>query len=346
MSNPLKLAAMHWSYASVHNVRVQIPWDENQPQYGKVHFAFSKGTRAQILNYAEANCPKGDRWQIESWLKGNNPEGVHVGIDCNGFVYRMLDEAAQMSGAPSLVETMGTACEYTPLDSLTPANQLIARAGDVQAGDTFRFHEGRHSGVVVEVVTDSAGTVKEIWYAHSSYTRGPHMGWIQVGDPDQGLKSPAQNWFDDMWDGLANNYLRDLYFTSAHHTPFYRGVRPRVVKLTGITITLEGRPIGFQVAPFVLNGRTFTQIRPLAEAMGAQVTWDQAPQMVTVTRGTKTAQCQVGSEVGVVNGSGYLIDEPPFFIGQNVMVPVRFLAEALGYTVSWSQATKVVNLSS
>jgi hypothetical protein len=336
---------MHWSYASVHGVRIQVPWDENLPQYGKIHFAFGKGTRQQILNYAEANCPQGTRWQIENYLKGNNPDDVHVGIDCNGFVYRMLEEAAQLSGAPSLVETMGTTCEFTPLDALTPANQLLSRAIDVQAGDTLRFHEGRHSGVILEVVTDAGGTLKEIWYAHSSYTRGPHIGWIAVGDPYQGLKAPVQNWYDDMWDGLANNYLRDLYFTSVHHSPFYQGLRPKVVKMTGITLTLNGRAIAFQVPPFVLAGRTFCQIRPLAEAMGCQVTWDQGPQMVTISRGTRTAQCQVGSEVGLVGGSGYALDEPPIFVGQNVLVPVRFLAEAMGYKVSWDQIGKVVALT-
>lgn len=345
LSNPLKVAAMRWTYASVHGIRVQIPWDTNLPQYGKYHFAGAKGTRQQIIGYAERNCPHRNKWQIQDWMKGRNPEEIVVGIDCSGFVYRMLDEAAAMSGAPSLQYTLGTACEYTALDTLTPLGQEIRRAVDLRAGDTMRFNKGRHSGVIIETVVDPSGRLTEIWYAHSSFTRGPHIGWIEVGDPWAPIEHRSQTWHDEMWDGLANNNLRDFYFTSVHPSPFYQGARPQVTKQEGVRIAVGGQQIYFQVPPFILGGRTLCQIRPLAEAMGAVVTWQQDAQMVTFTRGIRKAQCQVGSEVGVVNGEGYLLDEPPFLVGSHVVVPVRFVAEALGYRVEWDPDAALVNLT-
>ncbi|HYG57503.1 MAG TPA: hypothetical protein VD902_05495 [Symbiobacteriaceae bacterium] len=214
MPNILKIVAMRWAYASVHGVRVQIPWDTNLPQYGKYHYAYSKGTRQQIVAYTEGNCPHRNKWLIQDWMKGRNPAEIVVGIDCSGFVYRVLDEAAVASGAPSLRETLGTTCEYTPLDNLTPFGLEIHRAIDVRAGDTMRFNRGRHSGVIIETVTDERGTLKEIWYAHSSFTRGPHIGWVEVADPYAPINARVQQWHDDMWDGLTDNNLRDLYFTS------------------------------------------------------------------------------------------------------------------------------------
>lgn len=214
MPNPLKLVAMRWAYASVHGIRIQIPWDGNHPQYGRYHYAFAKGTRQQIIAYTEGNCPHRDKWSIQNWMKGQNRDDIHVGIDCSGFVYRVLDEASQMSGAPSLARTLGTTCEYTALDTLTPMNLPITRADRVEAGDTMRFNKGRHSGVIIETVVDSTGRLREIWYAHSSFTRGPHIGWIEVGDPGAPIQSKAQKWHDEMWDGLKDNNLRDLYFTS------------------------------------------------------------------------------------------------------------------------------------
>ncbi|MGE5674136.1 MAG: copper amine oxidase N-terminal domain-containing protein [Mycobacterium leprae] len=344
MANPLKIAAMHWSYPSVHGVRIQIPWDTNEPQYGKYHFAFSKGSRQQIIAYTEANCPNITRWQIEAWMKGENPQEIHVGIDCSGFVYRMLEEACVLSDATPLADSLGKTCEYAWLDMLTPANQVINRADEVQAGDTMRFNWGKHSGVIIETVTDPGGVLREIWYAHSSYTRGPHIGWIEVTDPSAPIKATCQNWHDDMWDHLTNNMLRDLYFTSVHHSPFYKGLRPKVVKRTGIVVTINGQAVAFDQPAFVLNGHTFCQLRPLAEALGATVGWQQSAQMATVKRGSRTASCQVGSEVAVVNGRGMLLDEPPIFAGPSVMVPARFLAEALGFDVLWDQANGRVDI--
>lgn len=218
MSNPLKLAALRWTYASVHGQRIQIPWDTNQPQYGKLHFAFSKGTRQQIVDYTERNCPHRIKWGIERWMKGENPTEIKVGIDCSGFVYRVMDEACQISGSPDLFRSLGTTCDYTDLDTLTPMHLPIHRAIDVRAGDTMRFNKGKHSGVVVETITDLRGELQEIWFTHSSFTRGPHLGSIVVGDPYAPINAKSQTWRDEMWDGLIDNNLRDLYFTSIHHT--------------------------------------------------------------------------------------------------------------------------------
>lgn len=346
MANPLKLAALRWSYASVHGIRIQIPWDTNLPQYGRYHYAFSKGRRHLIVAYTEGNCAHRNKWLIEGWMKGQNPQEMKVGIDCSGFVYRVLDEAAAISGAPPLEATLRTSCEYTALDSLTPLHLPIHRAIDVRAGDTLRFNRGKHSGVIIETVVNPQGRLTEIWYAHSSFTRGPHIGWIEVGDPYAPINARSQNWHDEMWDGLDDNNLRDLYFTSVHQSPFYLGQRPRLTKRTGLTIVVGGRQIAFQVEPYVLGGHTLCQIRPLAEAMGARVEWDNDSQTVTFTRGSRQANCQVGSEVGIVNGEGYMLEEPPIFgPGNNVVVPLRFIAESLGYRVEWHEPTSTITLT-
>jgi len=216
VANALKLSALHWAHASVRGIRIQIPWDSNYPQYGKYHYAFAKGTLRQILAFTEENCPYSDRIGIQDWMKGGNPTDLHTGIDCNGFVYRVLDEACRMTGARPLVQTMGTTCEYTSIEALM-AGQVVVRARDVQPGDTIKFNKGWHSGVIIETVYDHRGELIEIWYAHASFTRGPHIGHIVVGDPDAPLTDGAQNWIDDMWDWLRDNNIRDRYFTSVHY---------------------------------------------------------------------------------------------------------------------------------
>ncbi|HWI66461.1 MAG TPA: copper amine oxidase N-terminal domain-containing protein [Symbiobacteriaceae bacterium] len=131
---------------------------------------------------------------------------------------------------------------------------------------------------------------------------------------------------------------------SIHHSPFYEGPRPQVVKLDGIAITLEGSEIPFDVAPFILGGRTLCQVRPLAEATGADVAWDPVSETVTFTLGRRTAACQIGSEIAYVNDRQVLLDEPPLLIDDRTVVPLRFVAEGLGFSVAWNGATFTADL--
>ncbi|HYF95087.1 MAG TPA: copper amine oxidase N-terminal domain-containing protein [Symbiobacteriaceae bacterium] len=131
---------------------------------------------------------------------------------------------------------------------------------------------------------------------------------------------------------------RDVLFDnciSIHHTPFYEGPRPRVVRLDGVGITLEGLEIPFDIPPFILGGRTLCQVRPLAEATGADVAWDGDSETVSFTLGARSASCQIGSEIAYVNGSPRLLDEPPMLYDDHTVVPLRFVAEGLGFTVAW-----------
>lgn len=134
-------------------------------------------------------------------------------------------------------------------------------------------------------------------------------------------------------------------FTSIHHSWFYEGPRPVVERRTGISILYDDQPIHFQIPPVVLGGHTMCQIRPLAETLGATVTWEQPSQTVTIRRGERVARCSVGSEVGVVAGVGYLLAEPPTLVSDHVVVPLRFIAEALGAIVHWEEPQGRIRLT-
>jgi len=86
------------------------------------------------------------------------------------------------------------------------------------------------------------------------------------------------------------------------------------------------------------------QARPLAQAMGAAIGWNNDSQTLTLTRGNRTARCQIGSEVGLVNGQGQFLDEPPILVGEAVVIPIRFAAEGLGYQAHWDERRRLVNL--
>lgn len=144
---------------------------------------------------------------------------------------------------------------------------------------------------------------------------------------------------------MENDGRRD-YCISIHRSPFYKGPRPQVARLDGVRITLEGSEIDFEVAPFILGGRTLCQVRPLAEATGAKVAWDEQSETVTFTRDGRSASCQIGSEIGYVGGQARLLDEPPILYDDRAVVPLRFIAEGLGFTVAWDAAHFIADLRS
>ncbi len=88
-------------------------------------------------------------------------------------------------------------------------------------------------------------------------------------------------------------------------------------------------------APYVdSNWRTMVPFRVLGEAFGAEVDWDQEAQTVTYTYGGMELVMTIGEETYTVNGEEQTMDTAPVLSGDRTYVPVRFVAEALGYTVT------------
>lgn len=88
-------------------------------------------------------------------------------------------------------------------------------------------------------------------------------------------------------------------------------------------------------APYVDgNWRTMVPFRVLGETFGAEVNWDQDAQTVTYTYGDTELTMTIGEETYTVNGTEKTMDTAPVLSGDRTYVPVRFVGEALGYTVT------------
>ena len=113
------------------------------------------------------------------------------------------------------------------------------------------------------------------------------------------------------------------------------GVEDVVVMSVGsneIVVNSEIKTI--DAAPIVENNRTFVPFRALAEAFGATVAYDEATQAVTAELNGTTVVMTIGSAAYTVNGVEKTADVAPFINGSRTMVPVRFVAEAFGITVT------------
>lgn len=101
----------------------------------------------------------------------------------------------------------------------------------------------------------------------------------------------------------------------------------------------------YAVTPYLDdNDRTMVPIRFVAERLGADVGWEQSTQQITITLGDKVIVMFVGSVNYTVNGNASVMDTEPVIIDgwDRTIVPVRFVAEALGMAVSWDSEKMLV----
>ena len=111
-------------------------------------------------------------------------------------------------------------------------------------------------------------------------------------------------------------------------------------KVNGVEQTMD-------VAPYIKDSRTYMPIRYVAYALGindSNILWDGAKQTVTLMKGDKVVQLQVGSTALVINGASVTMDVAPEISNSRTMLPISFVANAFGATASWDAATQTVTI--
>lgn len=110
-------------------------------------------------------------------------------------------------------------------------------------------------------------------------------------------------------------------------------------------IFVDGKPVAFDVAPFNQDERTMVPLRNLAEAMGCAVTWVE-PDQINISRGDTNITMVVNQTSYMVNGVERQMDVAPFIKNGNItMIPLRTIAEELGYQVFYHQNVNKVFIS-
>lgn len=121
---------------------------------------------------------------------------------------------------------------------------------------------------------------------------------------------------------------------------FGKEVKPANNTVTMVTgqkmMVVDGKAVMAPVAPFVQDNRTFLPMRALAEAIGAEIAWDQATQTVTLTAGDVVTTFVYGGSVVTVNGEATDMGVKVMAVDQYTVLPVRFAAEAVGYEVEYT----------
>ena len=98
-----------------------------------------------------------------------------------------------------------------------------------------------------------------------------------------------------------------------------------------------------EAAPFVNESdRTMVPVRVISETFGANVSWDDPTQTVTVTSGETVLKLVIGSNTADVNGKEVAMDSVPVLVNGRTFVPLRFIGEALGYNINYCNASEQI----
>jgi hypothetical protein len=83
-------------------------------------------------------------------------------------------------------------------------------------------------------------------------------------------------------------------------------------------------------------------MRPLFEKMGAVVLYDSVAQTVMAYRGESQIRMKVGDAIAFVNERQVKLEEAPLIERGTIMVPLRFVAEAMGAEIGWDGQDTIV----
>jgi len=116
-----------------------------------------------------------------------------------------------------------------------------------------------------------------------------------------------------------------------------------------ISVTVNGNPVNFNTEPRIINDRTLIQIRPVVEAFGCSVVWDDATKTSYINQSgyplNKTATLGNDINVYVNNNRIDFPDQKPVNVDGFVMIPSRTVVEALGGAVVWDNRSKTQIIS-
>ena len=120
-----------------------------------------------------------------------------------------------------------------------------------------------------------------------------------------------------------------------------------------ITLLVNGKTVGnLPMSPVIIDDYTMVPVREVFEALGSDVIWHDDTCQVEIADNGVSVFVKIGDRNTIVNGKTVPIDSDmplPMLIGKNPgvlksMVPVRFIAEELGFKVSWDNATRTVSI--
>jgi len=112
--------------------------------------------------------------------------------------------------------------------------------------------------------------------------------------------------------------------------------------------TVNGIEKDMDASPYIKNSRTYMPLRFVAYAAGvsdANIIWNDADKSVVLIKGDRVVKLVVDSTTMYINGVAFNMDVDPEIVDPGrTMLPIRWVAQALGCEVTWDEATQTVTV--
>lgn len=103
-----------------------------------------------------------------------------------------------------------------------------------------------------------------------------------------------------------------------------------------VTVTVDNAAVEFEdQTPVIIEGHTLVPVRAVFEKAGADVEWDQPTQTATISKGGYVVTIKYGEKVMYKNGTPIELEQAADVINNRTMIPVRAIAEAMDFSVTW-----------
>jgi hypothetical protein len=104
---------------------------------------------------------------------------------------------------------------------------------------------------------------------------------------------------------------------------------------TPASISVDGQRVASDVAPVTTLSGAYLPLRAVADAAGAQTSFDTADGQIIVRRGTDVLVMRAGTTAARMNGRPVTLAHAPFTVHGRTMVASATIASTLGSTVRY-----------
>jgi DNA-binding beta-propeller fold protein YncE len=252
--------------------------------------------------------------------------------------------------------------DTTPPDLYIDQPQIISLEGslkdEIATGDrTITFHGYTDKGSKLTINDNKISVQEDVNAPLEDYTR-----WFFRTDIN--LKEGLNKVEIVSCDELDN--CRSYTFNVTYDPKLKGGetVEPKTILLwlNQTTMMVNDTKVILKTAPTTsspplpadLKGNTYMPIQPFADALGATVAWENATKKVTINHtmpdGSKRViELWIGKKIAKINGVDTKIDDKgklyPAIVASKTMLPLRFVATAMGAKVEYVAAERKIILT-
>ena len=113
-----------------------------------------------------------------------------------------------------------------------------------------------------------------------------------------------------------------------------------------VTVKVDNETVEFDQNPIIVDpGYTMVPIRAVFEKAGAVVDWDQDTQTASISKDGYNVTIKYGDTAMYKNGERVELDSPAISENNRILIPVRAIAEAMDYAVTWDGHHSMVLVS-